>query len=64
MLVSGALDDTKTIGKAGADILQILEVKNLEQIGKNQFVFRIYPAFSCGFSLKSRKSTYKRLAAI
>ena len=45
MSVSGALDDTKTIGKVGADIFAKSGPEQPQQIGKNQDFSGIFPVF-------------------
>ena len=64
MLVSGALDDTKTIGKAGGDIFAN---SGLEKHWKNKDKMNSSPEFSqfgSRFSPERPESTYKRLGAI
>ena len=52
MLVSGALDDTKKMRKAGADIFaKSGPEKNPKHLKQNQDVPGIFLRFSCGLSL-------------
>ena len=51
MLVSGALDDTKKMRKAGADIFAKSGLENPpKKIGKNPNFLRNFPRFSRGLS--------------
>ena len=56
LLVSRALDDTKTIGKVGADIFAKSGPEKPKKSEKNQNVLRDFPRFSRGFSLKPLNS--------
>ena len=52
MLVSGALDDTKTIGNVGADIFVKSGPEQKPKNWKKTNVLRDFPRFSCGLSQK------------
>ena len=45
-LVSGALDDTETIGKVGADIFEISGAEKTQKFQKIQIFSGIFPVFS------------------
>ena len=56
ILVSGALDDTKTIGKIGADIFAKSGLEKPWKKVTNQDFLQDVPRFFCGFSLKPGNS--------
>jgi len=57
ILVSGALDDTKKMRKAGADIFAKSGAEKLNKSRKIQNFLRDFPRFSRGLCVTPRKST-------